>query len=63
MGLRARVSAQLRAREAELLLLGALEDLEHGGGEDGAAAEAEAERLELHVRHLVRVSVGVRGWG
>jgi hypothetical protein len=65
---------QQRAREAELLLLRALEDLEHSGGEDGAAAEAEAERLELHIGHrgdayprddLVRVGgrVGGRGGG
>eukprot|EP00965_Chrysotila_dentata_P230767 6197974-Pleurochrysis_carterae.AAC.4 len=40
---------QLRARDGILLLLGALPDLEHGGGEHGEQAEEEADGPQLDV--------------
>mmetsp|Transcript_30892 Transcript_30892/g.67661 ORF Transcript_30892/g.67661 Transcript_30892/m.67661 type:complete len:320 (+) Transcript_30892:714-1673(+) len=42
---------QLRARDGILLLLGALPDLEHGGGEHGEQAEEEADGPQLDVAH------------
>mmetsp|Transcript_40538 Transcript_40538/g.134144 ORF Transcript_40538/g.134144 Transcript_40538/m.134144 type:complete len:205 (+) Transcript_40538:470-1084(+) len=41
---------QLRRGQLELLLLGALPDLEDCGGGDGEQAEDEAGRIELHLR-------------